>query len=249
MQQGYVYALVEPEGGNFDPDFRPGLTLAEMLKLGVFGGKYLTDCRHEFPASWFKGAKLSPETSNPALNFFGSVAPTASPKRIVRDGENFVLLDGTRVAADEKGGFRLPNGAYVAALADGSCFVTAGGACRTSDPIVWHLTAASSMRASWTVTTAAQGPQATCRRCQIVSLEVASGTSLLRIPLTLVNSLTELAARLLWNFAARTLGHSLWEGRVPSLVRKTLGSEPKAVGNSGQGEAFKWCLAEEEYLS
>ena len=46
-------------------------------------------------------------------------APTPSPKRIVRDGENFVLPDGTRVAADEKGGFRLPNGEYVAALADG----------------------------------------------------------------------------------------------------------------------------------
>jgi hypothetical protein len=46
-------------------------------------------------------------------------APTPSPKRIVRDGENFVLPDGTRVAADEKGGFRLPNGDYVAALADG----------------------------------------------------------------------------------------------------------------------------------
>ena len=71
MQQGYVYALVEPEGRNFDPDFRPELTPAEMLKLGVFGGKYLTDCRDEFPASWFKGAKLSPERSNPSLNFFG----------------------------------------------------------------------------------------------------------------------------------------------------------------------------------
>jgi hypothetical protein len=47
------------------------------------------------------------------------VAPAASPKRIVREGEDFVLPDGTRVAADEKGGFRLPNGEYVAALADG----------------------------------------------------------------------------------------------------------------------------------
>jgi hypothetical protein len=71
MQQGYVYALVEPEGCNFDPEFRPELTPADMLKLGVFGGKYLTDCRNEFPASWFKGAKLSPERSNPSLNFFG----------------------------------------------------------------------------------------------------------------------------------------------------------------------------------
>jgi hypothetical protein len=71
MQQGYVYALVEPEGRNFDPDLRPELTPAVMLKLGVFGGKYLTECRDEFPASWFKGAKLSPERSNPSLNFFG----------------------------------------------------------------------------------------------------------------------------------------------------------------------------------
>jgi len=71
MQQGYVYALVEPDGRNFNPEFRPELTPAEMLKLGVFGGKYLTDCRDEFPASWFKGAKLSPERSNPSLNLFG----------------------------------------------------------------------------------------------------------------------------------------------------------------------------------
>ena len=34
-----------------------------------------------------------------------------------RHGEG--KADGTRVAADEKGGFRLPNGEYVAALADG----------------------------------------------------------------------------------------------------------------------------------
>jgi hypothetical protein len=47
--------------------------------------------------------------------------PTAAAgtKRIVRDGESFVLPDGTRVAADERGGFRLPSGQYVAALADG----------------------------------------------------------------------------------------------------------------------------------
>ena len=51
MQQGYVYALVEPDGRNFNPEFRTELTPAEMLKLGVFGGKYLTDCRDEFPAS------------------------------------------------------------------------------------------------------------------------------------------------------------------------------------------------------
>jgi hypothetical protein len=71
MQHGYEYYLTEPMGGNFHPDFKPELTPAQMLKLGVFGGKYLTDCREEFPADWFKSAKLCPEYHNPELNLFG----------------------------------------------------------------------------------------------------------------------------------------------------------------------------------
>jgi len=71
MQQGYVYWITEPAGRNFDEGFEPQLTPRQMLSLGVFGGKYMTDCRHEFPASWFTRAKLSPERSDPALNFFG----------------------------------------------------------------------------------------------------------------------------------------------------------------------------------
>jgi hypothetical protein len=74
MQQGYRYVLVAPVGRNFDPDFRPDLTPPEMLRLGVFGGKYLTDCRDEFPASWFARAKLSPERSDARVNFFGVAA-------------------------------------------------------------------------------------------------------------------------------------------------------------------------------
>lgn len=70
MQEGYEYVLVEPEGKNFDPEFRPELTPKEMLALGVFGGKYMTDGRREFPASWFARAKLSPARHNPALNYF-----------------------------------------------------------------------------------------------------------------------------------------------------------------------------------
>ena len=60
MQQGYVYHRTEAPGRNFAPAFRPQLTPKEMLRLGVFGGRYMTDCRAEFPASWFAGARLSP---------------------------------------------------------------------------------------------------------------------------------------------------------------------------------------------
>ena len=52
MQRGYRYARVARPGRDFDPDFAPELTPAEMLALGVFCGKYMTDCREEFPASW-----------------------------------------------------------------------------------------------------------------------------------------------------------------------------------------------------
>jgi len=71
MQKNYRYELTEPAGRNFHPDFKPDLTPKEMLNLGVFGGKYMTDCKKEFPASWFKGAKLCPEKHDPELNYFG----------------------------------------------------------------------------------------------------------------------------------------------------------------------------------
>ncbi|HDS28938.1 MAG TPA: hypothetical protein ENN96_00470 [Candidatus Acetothermia bacterium] len=71
MQSGYTYALTEPEGMHFHPSFAPELTPRQMLALGVFGGKYMTDCRQEFPAAWFQDARLSPERRDPTLNFFG----------------------------------------------------------------------------------------------------------------------------------------------------------------------------------
>jgi hypothetical protein len=70
MQTDYVYFLTEPVGENFDPEFKPELTPAEMLALGVFGGKYMTDCRDEFPKEWFRRAKLCRQRHDPALNFF-----------------------------------------------------------------------------------------------------------------------------------------------------------------------------------
>ncbi|MFA6272342.1 MAG: hypothetical protein WC693_04545 [Patescibacteria group bacterium] len=64
------YFLTEPAGKSFDLEFKPELTPKQMLELGVFGGKYMNDCQAEFPASWFKNAKLSPLKRDPKLNFF-----------------------------------------------------------------------------------------------------------------------------------------------------------------------------------
>lgn len=71
MQQNYEYFLTEPVGKNFNPLFNPELAPYEMLSLGVFGGKYMTDCTDEFPSSWFAHAKLNPIKHDPALNYFG----------------------------------------------------------------------------------------------------------------------------------------------------------------------------------
>ena len=71
MQRGYRYVVSAPAGRGVDPEFAPDLTPREMLRLGVFGGKYMTDCRREFPKSWFVGAKLADGTRDRNLNFFG----------------------------------------------------------------------------------------------------------------------------------------------------------------------------------
>jgi hypothetical protein len=71
MQKNFKYILTCQPGKNFDPEFEPELTPAQMLSLGIFGGKYMTDCQKEFPASWFKRAKLSPEKKDSQINFFG----------------------------------------------------------------------------------------------------------------------------------------------------------------------------------
>jgi hypothetical protein len=71
MQRGYRYALTARIGRDFAPEFTPDLTPREMLALGVFGGKYMTDCRREFPKSWFARAKLARGRRDDALNCFG----------------------------------------------------------------------------------------------------------------------------------------------------------------------------------
>ncbi len=71
MQQNFIYWLNEPEGRNYHPDFKPDLTPSQMLHLGVFGGKYMTDCQNEFPKQWFVKNKLCHQFHDPKINFFG----------------------------------------------------------------------------------------------------------------------------------------------------------------------------------
>jgi hypothetical protein len=83
MQKDYSYVLTAPEGKTFDPEFKPELTPKEMLALGVFGGKYMTDGAGEFPADWFEAAKLSPRGADKSLNYFGVAA--SQPLGVWRD--------------------------------------------------------------------------------------------------------------------------------------------------------------------
>lgn len=71
MQKNYMYFLTEPMGKNFDPEFLPDVTPKQMLNMGVFGGKYMTDCGAEYPKDWFTNAKLCHERHNPEMNYFG----------------------------------------------------------------------------------------------------------------------------------------------------------------------------------
>lgn len=77
MQKNYSYELTAAEGDLSDLKekygFAPELSPKQMLQLGVFEGKYLNDCRNEFPSSWFEGAKVvkNGEPPDPSLNHYG----------------------------------------------------------------------------------------------------------------------------------------------------------------------------------
>jgi hypothetical protein len=51
--------------------FKPDLTPKKMLELGVFGGWYFENKFDEYPASWFKKAKISSNGFDETLNCFG----------------------------------------------------------------------------------------------------------------------------------------------------------------------------------
>ncbi len=70
MQQKYSYHCAAKAGKEFAADFKPDLTPKQMLALGVFGGKYMTDCKKEFPDSWWRGAKLALGKKDKNLNYF-----------------------------------------------------------------------------------------------------------------------------------------------------------------------------------
>jgi hypothetical protein len=68
------YVLSQSMGKNFDSRFKPQLTPKQMLALGVFGGRYMRDCRKEFPDDWFIKAKFYPDGRpghDGKLNYFG----------------------------------------------------------------------------------------------------------------------------------------------------------------------------------
>ena len=65
MQVHYRYELTAPRVG-FRAGFEPDLTPRQMLELGVFCGKYMTDYAREFPANWFTRARLAPSDTTRA---------------------------------------------------------------------------------------------------------------------------------------------------------------------------------------
>lgn len=72
--QKCTYILSQPMGKNFDTRFKPQLTPKQMLVMGVFGGRYMRDCKKEFPEDWFTKAKFYPEGRpghDEKLNYFG----------------------------------------------------------------------------------------------------------------------------------------------------------------------------------
>jgi hypothetical protein len=80
--QRYTYTLTFAAGTNLKKGgqgikyehFNPHYTPQQMLVMGVFEGKYMNDCEHEFPIEWYRAAKrrdkLRPLKADPSVNYF-----------------------------------------------------------------------------------------------------------------------------------------------------------------------------------
>ena len=86
MQKGYRYQLTEQAGRNFDPEFSPQLTPKEMLRLGVFCGKYMTDTRKEFPRVGSKTQNLPLMAAIPHSTTSASMPANRCPYGARTDG-------------------------------------------------------------------------------------------------------------------------------------------------------------------
>ena len=71
MQRGYRHELTARQGRDFDPELTPDLTPQEMPRLGVFGGKYMTDTR-----GWFTRARLASGRRDLSGRALHSAAPS-----------------------------------------------------------------------------------------------------------------------------------------------------------------------------
>lgn len=75
-RDAYEYILTNSMGRGMRDDFTPDLTPPQMLKLGVFEGKYCNDCILEYPKEWFINKSntlikaLSPERPDIDVNYF-----------------------------------------------------------------------------------------------------------------------------------------------------------------------------------
>jgi hypothetical protein len=76
--QNYTYYLSYNAGTNLKtningikhPHFKPQYTPQQMLKMGVFEGKYINDGKKEFPKEFYTNAKIS-KNPDSTLNYFG----------------------------------------------------------------------------------------------------------------------------------------------------------------------------------
>jgi len=91
MRTGYSYELSTRMRHNFDPEFKPELTPQQMLTLGVFCGKYMTDRGNEFPKSWFKHAKLARSGEIVSLIILALAPAGRSPSGKTKDGSTLTI--------------------------------------------------------------------------------------------------------------------------------------------------------------